>query len=167
MAASDQQEPEPEPLTSEEEALWRAFSRVLLLAPRALEADLLETSQLNYAEYYVLVYLSEQADRTLRMSNLSELNALSPSGMTRVVERLARRGLIERQRSADDGRGQVAILTAQGLRRLQEAWPRHLASVRSRVLDHLDALDRRKLLAALDAIGGACAKDAHSRPSSD
>jgi DNA-binding MarR family transcriptional regulator len=165
MAASDQYEPKP--LTAEEEALWRAFSRVILLAPRALEADLLRASRLNYAEYYVLVYLSEQEDRTLRMSNLSELNALSPSGMTRVVGRLARRGLIERRRSADDGRGQVAILTAEGMRRLETAWPLHLASVRARVLDHLDALDRHEFLIALEAIAEACAREGQLRPSSD
>ncbi len=162
MAATEQQKPKP--LTAEEEVLWRAFSRVILLAPRALEADLLRTSRLNYAEYYVLVYLSEQPDRTLRMSNLSDLNALSPSGMTRVVDRLARQGLLERQRSADDGRGQVAVLTTEGMHRLETAWPAHLASVRARVLDHLNTIDPRALLNALDAIGAACGKDAQHRP---
>jgi DNA-binding MarR family transcriptional regulator len=132
----------------------------MLLAPKALEADLLATSRLNFAEYHVLAYLSEQPDRTLRMSNLSLLNALSPSGMTRVVERLARQGLIERRRSADDGRGQVAVLTAEGMRRLEAAWPAHLASVRARVMDHLDTLDPRALLSALDAVVAACATDA-------
>jgi DNA-binding MarR family transcriptional regulator len=162
MAPSDEQKPKA--LSEEEETLWRAISRVLLLAPRALEADLLATSRLNYAEYYVLVYLSEQHDHTLRMSNLSELNALSPSGMTRVVERLARRGLIERRRSAVDGRGQVAILTNDGMRRLETAWPAHLASVRARVLDHLANIDDRALLSALNAIGDACAKDVQLHP---
>ena len=154
----------PRPLSQQEEKLWRAFSRVILLAPRALEGDLLRTSRLTYAEYYVLVYLSEQPDRTLRMNNLSELNALSPSGMTRVVQRLAREGLLERRRSAEDGRGQVAVLTAEGMRRLEAAWPPHLASVRARILDHLDGVDAGPLLAALDAIGQACGKDVAPRP---
>jgi DNA-binding MarR family transcriptional regulator len=154
MAATEHQKPKP--LTAQEEAVWRAFSRVILLAPKALEADLLATSRLNFAEYHVLAYLSEQPERTLRMSNLSTLNALSPSGMTRVVERLARQGLIERRRSADDGRGQVAVLTAEGMRRLEAAWPAHLASVRARVVDHLDALDSRELRSALEAVAKAC-----------
>ncbi len=161
MAATEQQQPKP--LTAEEEAVWRAFSRVMLLAPKALEADLLATSRLNFAEYHVLAYLSEQPDRTLRMNNLSGLNGLSPSGMTRVVERLARQGLIERQRSADDGRGQVAVLTAEGLRRLQAAWPAHLASVRARVVDHLDTLDPRLLQSALEAVAMASATDTSAR----
>jgi DNA-binding MarR family transcriptional regulator len=157
VAATEQ--PTPSPLTAEEEKLWRAFSRVILLAPRALEGDLLRAARLTYAEYYVLVYLSEQPDRTLRMNNLSDLNALSPSGMSRVVQRLAKEGLIERRRSTEDGRGQVAILTADGLRRLEAAWPTHLASVRSRVLNHLEALDLGPLLEALDAIGLACGRE--------
>jgi DNA-binding MarR family transcriptional regulator len=147
---------QPQPLSTEEEALWRAFTRVMLVAPRALEADLVRSSRLNFAEYHVLAYLSEQPGRSLRMSNLSDLSALSPSGMTRVVERLARQGLIDRRRSADDGRGQVAVLTDAGLARLEEAWPDHLLSVRRRVMDQLAGVDATALTAAFDHIVDAC-----------
>ncbi len=143
---------EPQPLTRDEQALWRAFSRVMLVAPRALEADLIRSSRLTFVEYHVLAYLSEQPGRSLRMNNLSDLNALSPSGMTRAVERLAREGLIDRRRSSDDGRGQVAVLTDAGLRRLQEAWPEHVVSVRRRVMDHLAGVDATALTAAFDRI---------------
>ena len=143
---------QPQPLSPDEEALWRAFSRLMLVAPRALEADLIRSSRLNFAEYHVLAYLSEQPGRSLRMNSLSDLGALSPSGMTRVVERLARQGLIDRQRSADDGRGQVAVLTDAGLKRLQEAWPEHVVSVRRRVMDHLAGLDPKALTAAFNCI---------------
>ena len=138
----------PRPLSPDEEALWRLFSRVLLIAPRALEDDLIRSSRLSFAEYHVLAYLSEQPERSLRMSNLSDLNALSPSGMTRLVERLARQGLINRRRSTDDGRGQIAVLTDAGFARLREAWPDHLASVRRRVMDHVTGLDLQTLTAA-------------------
>jgi len=143
---------QPQPLTSDEQALWRGFSRALLGAPRALEADLIRSSRLTFVEYHVLAYLSEQPGRSLRMSNLSGLSALSPSGMTRAVERLARQGLIDRQRSSDDGRGQVAVLTDAGLKRLQDAWPEHVVSVRRRVMDHLAGLDPTALTAAFDCI---------------
>jgi DNA-binding MarR family transcriptional regulator len=159
MATTERQEPRP--LTAEEEAVWRAFARVLLVVPRVIESDLVEASRLNFAEYHVLAYLSEQPDRSLRMTNLSALGALSPSGMTRVVERLARQGLIERKRSSDDGRGQVAVLTAAGLERLEAAWPDHLRSVRARVMDHLDRLDPAALLDVLTTIVAA---SEHDRP---
>ncbi len=143
------------PLSPDEEALWRLFSRVLLVAPRALEDDLIRSSRLSFAEYHVLAYLSEQPERSLRMSNLSDLNALSPSGMTRLVERLAHQGLIDRRRSADDGRGQIAVLTDVGFARLREAWPEHLASVRRRVMDHMTGLDLRTLTTAFADIAEA------------
>ncbi len=143
---------QPQPLTPDEQALWRAFTRLVVVAPRALEADLIRSSRLNFAEYHVLAYLSEQPGRSLRMSSLSDLSALSPSGMTRVVERLAGQGLIDRQRSTDDGRGQVAVLTDAGLKRLEEAWPEHVVSVRRRVMDHLAGLDPKALTAAFDCI---------------
>ncbi len=149
-AATDQRSLHP--LTSDEEALWRLFSRVMLVAPRVLENDLIRSSGLSFAEYHVLAYLSEQPGRSLRMSNLSDLSALSPSGMTRVVERLARQGLIDRQRSADDGRAQFAVLTDAGFARLREAWPDHLASVRRRVMDHLAGLDLQSVSAAFAGI---------------
>ena len=145
----------PRPLSPDEEALWRLFSRVLLIAPRALEDDLIRSSRLSFAEYHVLAYLSEQPGRSLRMSNLSDLNALSPSGMTRLVERLARQGLINRRRSTDDGRGQIAVLTDAGFARLREAWPDHLASVRRRVMDHVTGLDLQTLTAAFADIAEA------------
>jgi hypothetical protein len=54
------------PLTAEEEAAWRPFVRALIVAPRVLDADLLEASRLNMAEYHVMVLLSEHADRAMR-----------------------------------------------------------------------------------------------------
>jgi DNA-binding MarR family transcriptional regulator len=150
----------PRPMTAKEEQAWRAFVRAMLVVPRVLEADLVESSRLNFAEYHVLAYLSEQPDHAMRMSQLSELGALSPSGMTRVVERLTRQGLVKRCRSEDDGRGQVAALTDAGFERLKEAWPDHLASARSRVMDHLADLDLDVLTRALNAMNEASERDA-------
>jgi DNA-binding MarR family transcriptional regulator len=146
----------PRPLSADEEAAWRALNRVLLVVPRAIEDDLVHSSRLNFAEYHVLAYLSEQPDHSLRMSELAAMGALSPSGMTRVVERLAHQGFVDRIPSSEDGRGQVAVLTDAGLERLEVAWPGHLASVRTRVMDHLGDLDLRVLTRGLNAVAEAC-----------
>lgn len=129
------------PLTAKEQAAWRAFVRALSVAPRLLDADLLAASRLNMADYHVLVLLSEAPDHAMRMSELAAQAVLTPSGLTRVVERLTRRGLVERSRSNIDGRGQVARLTEAGLETLLEAYPPHLQSVRNRVIRHLQGLD--------------------------
>jgi DNA-binding MarR family transcriptional regulator len=58
--------------------------------------------------------------------------------MTRLVDQLALEGLVEKERSEHDRRGIEVRITEKGLARLMSAYPAHLASVRSRVIDHLD-----------------------------
>jgi DNA-binding MarR family transcriptional regulator len=137
------------PLTHNEEAFMRAFARALLAVPRALEADLVEEQRLPQSEYFVLMHLSEASGRRLRMSELAGASALSLSGMTRIVSKLEREGLVVRERSIDDGRGWHAVLTEEGLRRLRAAWPTHLTSVRRHVFDHLDGVDLPAVTLAL------------------
>jgi DNA-binding MarR family transcriptional regulator len=140
------------PLTAKEQAAWRAFVRALAVAPRMLDADLTNNSRLNMADYHVLVVLSESPERSMRMSELAVHAVLTPSGLTRVVERLGRRGLVERIRSAVDGRGQVARLTEAGMETLISAYPPHLRSVRTRVMRHLRGLDLTAFTKAMEAI---------------
>ena len=140
------------PLTAEEEAAWRAMGRAVLVIPRALDADLLESQGLNVTEYSVLMNLSEAPGRSLRMSELADYVSISVSGLTRVIERLTRQGLVERVKAQSDGRGQLAVLTPAGLNRLQQAWPTHLASVRRHVMDHLDGIDLTAFARAVSAM---------------
>jgi DNA-binding MarR family transcriptional regulator len=140
------------PLTAKEQAAWRAFVRALAVAPRMLDTDLTNDSHLNMADYHVLVVLSESPEHSMRMSELASHAVLTPSGLTRVVERLGRRGLVERTRSAEDGRGQVARLTDAGLETLVSAYPPHLRSVRTRVMRHLRSLDLTAFAKAMEAI---------------
>ncbi len=73
--------------------------RAVVVLPRVIEADLVSSSGLNLADYTVIANLSEQPTRSMRMSELAAQAALSPSGLTLVVERLARQGILERTRS--------------------------------------------------------------------
>jgi len=125
------------PLSPEEEVLWRAMIRVMVTLPRALDYDLLHSTGLALHEYAVLLNLSEVEGREMRMTELANAVALSPSRISRMVDDLKARGLVTKSRSADDGRGNVAKLTDKGFARLESAYPDHLASVRNRVLDHL------------------------------
>jgi DNA-binding MarR family transcriptional regulator len=147
--AKTAQDREPVPLSPDEEAFLRAWSRAALTVPRALEADLLVGQGMSLSEYTALMHLSEAPGRTLRMSDLASACALSLSGMSRIVGRLEGQGLVERQRSSCDGRGLNAVLTDAGLDRLRRAWPTHLASVRRHVMDHLGELDLTVVTAAL------------------
>jgi DNA-binding MarR family transcriptional regulator len=141
------------PLSADEEAFLRAWSRAALTVPRALDADLLAEQGMSLSEYTALMHLSEAPGRSLRMSDLAASCALSLSGMSRIVSRLEAQRLVERERASCDGRGLNAILTDAGLDRLRRAWPTHLASVRRRVMDHLSELDLPAVTAALRHLG--------------
>jgi DNA-binding MarR family transcriptional regulator len=59
--------------------------------------------------------------------------------MTRLVDDLQSRGLVTKTASTSDARGNVARLTPRGMAKLKSAWPVHLASVRRRFFDSIDA----------------------------
>ncbi|MFF4304856.1 MarR family winged helix-turn-helix transcriptional regulator [Streptomyces sp. NPDC001601] len=126
------------PLTAQEERLWRALMRVIVALPRSLDDDLLRSTGLTLTEYAVLMNLSEAENQELRMTDLASATALSASRITRVVDALQSRGQVVKRRYEWDARGNVATLTPEGLKRLQDAYPVHLASARRRVVDLLD-----------------------------
>jgi DNA-binding MarR family transcriptional regulator len=62
---------------------------------------------------------------------------VSPSGITRVVIDLEKRGLVRRERDPADGRGSLAVLTRSGLEALRRAQVIHHKVVRDTYLGHL------------------------------
>jgi DNA-binding MarR family transcriptional regulator len=143
---------EPEPLSGAEEAVVRAFGRVMLVLPRALDAELTREQRMSLSEYNVLRILSETPDHRMRMSELATSCDMSLSGMTRLAAKLESAGFLERVPCPSDARGFNAVLTDAGLARLEQAWPAHLASVRRHLTDHLDEIDLCKLADALNKI---------------
>ena len=126
MADQPDRQP-PAPLTPDEELAWRALARAVLVIPRVLDGELLQAQGLSLTEYSVLINLSEEPGRSKRMSELANDVSISVSGLTRVVERLSRQGLVERVKADTDGRGQLAVLTPAGFARLEQAYPIHLS----------------------------------------
>jgi DNA-binding MarR family transcriptional regulator len=134
--------------TREQLAAWRAFLRAHATLVRVLEAELVAEQQLSLAAYDVLVQLAEAPDRRLRMTELADAVLLSRSGVTRLVDRLEKVGLVARCPVESDGRGVAARLTDAGLKRLRVASRTHLSGVVRHFADQLDAED----LAALERI---------------
>lgn len=129
------------PLTAAELTAWRTFLRAHGAVVRRLDADLERERGLSLADYEVLVHLSDDPDRRLRMSDLAGRVLLSRSGLTRLVDRLERAGLVRRERCPNDARGTFAVLTDGGWRRLEDAYPTHLRGVRDYVIDELSAAE--------------------------
>ncbi|MFJ9374737.1 MarR family winged helix-turn-helix transcriptional regulator [Streptomyces sp. NPDC101455] len=143
-----------DPLTAQEERLWRALMRVIVALPRSLDDDLLRATGLTLTEYVVLMSLSEAENHELRMADLAAATALSASRITRVVDALQSRGQVAKRRYEGDARGNVATLTPEGLKRLQAAYPIHLASARKRVMDHLDGRSLAAMVRQFETVVG-------------
>src|SRR4051794_27231921 len=94
-----------EKLSPRELAAWRGFLRVHAALAKALDEELQAAHGLPLSSYEVLAVLQAAPGKRLRMAELADRVLLSRSGMTRLVDRLARDGLLRRELCSDDGRG--------------------------------------------------------------
>jgi DNA-binding MarR family transcriptional regulator len=139
-------------LTPEELGAWRGLLRVHSALVKALDAELLAAHELPLTSYEVLINLQAAPGRRRRMAELAEGVLLSRSGMTRLVDRLERDGLLTRDACDDDGRGTFAVLTDKGEACLAEARRTHLDGVRDRFLRHFEADELRTLADLWDRV---------------
>ena len=139
-------------LAPEELGAWRGLLRVHSALVKALDAELLAAHALPLTSYEVLINLQAAPGRRRRMAELADGVLLSRSGMTRLVDRLERDGLLERDACTDDGRGTYAVLTDKGEALLAEARRTHLDGVRDRFLRHFEPDDLRALATLWDRV---------------
>jgi DNA-binding MarR family transcriptional regulator len=125
----------PAGLSDTELAAWRGLLRVHASLVRALDAELEAEHGLPITSYDVLVNLADVPEQRMRMRDLADAVLLSRSGLTRLVDRLEREGLLFRAACPSDARGSFACLTERGRQTLERARPTHLDGVRRRFLD--------------------------------
>jgi DNA-binding MarR family transcriptional regulator len=137
--------PEPNPLTPGEFGAWRGMLRVHAAVFRKLDGRLLADHGFGVDAYGVLITLVSAPGGTLAIGELGERRNLSPSGVSRSVDRLAKIGLVERSANPTDGRSLLVGLTPQGLAHLRAAQVTHHAVVRELLLDRLSERDLKRL----------------------
>lgn len=138
-------------LTQEEQESWRAWIEASLLLTDRLSRDIQAQHGLTFADYEILVWLSEAPDRRLRMSELARRALSSRSRLSHQIDRMERAGLVTREVCAEDRRGAFAVLTETGWRTIADAAPDHVASVRAHLVDVLSPEE-------FAALGAACRK---------
>jgi DNA-binding MarR family transcriptional regulator len=138
-------------LTSTEMRAWRGYVETIDEINIRLEAALAD-HQLTMGDYQVLVFLSEQDDRRMRMCDLATMLHLSPSGLTRRLDGLVTSGFVSREPNPRDRREMLAVLTPSGFRKLESAAPDHVDSVRTYVLDHLTSKQIEQLGDIFDSL---------------
>jgi len=112
------------------------------------------------AEFEVLVRIARTPGQALRMSDLAAQTLLTTSGITRVVDRLERDGLVDRRPCPTDRRGSLAAITADGLKRLDEVLPGHLELVDKWFTSQLSQAELESLLASLRVVRDAVRPEA-------
>ena len=108
--------------TPEQVAAWQSLARAMDAATRSQEATL-DGTGLDVGEYDVLVTLASAPDEGMRPTEITERALITKSGMTRLLQRLEERQLVERRACPTDRRGQLLGLTAAGRHLLRRAAP--------------------------------------------
>jgi DNA-binding MarR family transcriptional regulator len=139
-------------LDDQQQRTWRAWLTVSELVPRALDAQLQRDAGISHAAYVVLAMLSESPGRSRRMSDLARRANQSQSRLSHTVARLEERGWVRRERSTEDGRGNLAVLTDAGWDVVRSVAPGHVEAVREAMFGPLTAEQTRVLGEALQAI---------------
>jgi DNA-binding MarR family transcriptional regulator len=132
-------------LDEEELAAWRGMLRAHAELVRELDAELAREHDMPLSSYEVLLFLNDSEDGRMRMSELADSALLSRSGLTRLVDRLERQGLLTRERCESDARGWFAEITPEGRRVFGAARKTHLDGVRRAFLSHFSRDELRTL----------------------
>src|SRR5688500_15389158 len=148
---------ELQPFTDVELRAWRGLLRTHAMLVKRLDAELEAAHGLALTSYEVLLHLRHAEGSKMRMCDIAESVLLSRSGLTRLVDRLERDGLVERVSCTDDARGAFARLTDSGRGKLEEASSTHLEGVRAHFLAHFSAEELAVFGEAWDRVGANAA----------
>jgi DNA-binding MarR family transcriptional regulator len=135
---------------------WRNYIQSHASILRELDAELLAEHDLTTRDYEVMLYLSQAEAERLPMSALAESTMLTRSGITRLVDGLVERGLIERVSCQDDARVSYATLTVAGATKLRAAGCTHIAGIQRLFLERFSSDEIAALAGLLGRLPGAC-----------
>lgn len=141
-------------LSETELRAWQALLHAHHAVVETLDRELQEEHRLSFSEYDVLLRLARTPDRALSMSELAGRVLLSPSGLTRLVNRLETRDYVERRDAPDDGRVALAVLTDRGDAAIRRAARTHLRGVREHFTGRLTESQLRNVASGLEAVAG-------------
>lgn len=143
--------------TPEALAAWRVFFECALALPDILDAELEQAVQLPFRWYDVLVHL-EEAGHGAPMNEVASRILASKSGLTRVIDKMEKAGLVRRERPEDDRRVVLVFITDEGSATLQNARRFHRDGIRRNFTEHLSPAELKALAKTLEKVRG------HVRP---
>ncbi|WP_291040527.1 MarR family winged helix-turn-helix transcriptional regulator [Herbiconiux sp.] len=128
-------------------AAWESLFRAQVTVMRQLAAEF-PTDIVSLNEYDVMFNLFIQPDKVLRIRDLGEKVLLTQPSISRLVDRLAARGILEKCGDPSDGRGTLVALTEHGVSVYRKAAVLHAESITAHMSGHLtpDELEQLALL---------------------
>ena len=136
-------------IDDEQLAVWRAFLNAHARVTRAIGRDLAEAGLPDLGWYDLLWTLYRQPGRSLRVKELADEVVLSPTAMSRFVDRVEAAGCVRRDPDPDDRRALQVTLTDEGVALLRRMWPVYAAGIERHFAAHLESASLRETLERL------------------
>jgi DNA-binding MarR family transcriptional regulator len=124
-------------LNDTESRAWVGLLHAHASLVKQLDTELIAAHGLSLSAFEVLWRVAAADHGRLRMTELADLVLLSPSGLSRLVDRLETEGMIERVACPEDGRAINATITEAGRAKLAESQETHFEGIRQRFLSKL------------------------------
>jgi DNA-binding MarR family transcriptional regulator len=138
---------------------WGHLVRAYASIARELDTQLKAEHDLTINEYEVLLLLARAEERQMRRIDIASELVLSPSGITRMLDRLGAAGLVGKGKCSSDARVSYAVLTDAGLRKLKAAGRSHDAVIEEMVGGPLRERDLKNLAEILERLPGTAGDD--------
>ncbi len=132
--------------------MWRRYRDVNQLLELAIERQLQRDASMSQSDYSVLVSLSETDGRGLRARDLGAVLGWDRSRVSHQVRRMEGRGLVSKGECAEDGRGTIVTLTAEGADAIARVAPKHVEKVRELFVDVVTEEEIRQLTDIYDRV---------------
>jgi DNA-binding MarR family transcriptional regulator len=147
---------------------WESLFRAQVTVMRNLNADF-PSADISFNEYDVCFNLSRQPGRRIRMRDLTGHLLLTQPSVSRLVDRLVQRGIVDKQPDPADARGVIVALTSHGFDLYRRVAVQHAASIAEQVGaglddDELATLDRLCTKLRLAAVHTDAARESEPLP---
>lgn len=132
-------------------AAWESLFRAQVTVMRALAAEF-PSDVISLNEYDVLFNITRAPERRLRLKDLNRHVLLTQPSVSRLVDRLAARGLLTKSDDPLDGRGTIVAITPEGFRLFREVAISHMDAITRHVGGALDGDDLAQLAELCDRL---------------
>jgi DNA-binding MarR family transcriptional regulator len=126
-------------MDDEQLEVWRAFLNAHARVTRAIGRDLAEAGLPDLSWYDLLWTLYRRPGRSLRVKQLADEVVLSPTAMSRFVDRVEAAGCVRREPDPDDRRALQVTLTDEGVELLRKMWPVYSEGIERHFAAELEA----------------------------